>query len=172
MTLWQILTFVFYSCIHMSYGSRQRRSTSATPQSLAKPPAALVACGRSARARQGMFHFSAPGVPVLEASPRSKASRSYYLCQDCIHCQIANHAGPPTPPLCGSHSAYIERHRQSRLKRDARSRTEAWLSASQSGRRGSFVCNISLIAYWIPSSWQPMKSWSPTSSVPHAIARR
>jgi hypothetical protein len=172
MILRQILMFVSYSCIYMSY-ARQQCSTGATPQSLPSPASALfITFPSCSTAREGMFPVFPSGVSLSQARSAVKTPRSHQPSQDCFHSQTAIHAGPPTPPLCCSHSAHVERHRQSRLKRDARSRTEAWLSSGQSERCARFIWNISSIAYWIPSSFKPTKCWSPTRGGPHAIPRR
>ena len=89
-----------------------------------------------------------------------------------LYRQTTIHTDPPTPRLCRSHSAHVERHRQSRVNCDARSRPEAWLTSGQPVGRARFISNISSIAYWIPSSLKPTKSWSLTSGGPHAILRR
>jgi hypothetical protein len=172
MILYQILTCVCYGCIYMSYASRQRCSTGATPQSLPNPASALfVTFSSCSTARQGMFPVFPSGVSLSHGGSAPKTPRPRQPSQDCFHRQTAIHASPPTPPLCCSHSAHVERHRQSRLGCDARSRAEAWLNSGQPGRRARFIWNINSIAYWIPSSFKPTKPWSPTSGGPHAIPR-
>lgn len=173
MILDQILTCVCCGCIYMSYASRQCCSTGATSQSLSNSAAALfVTFPSCSTAREGMFPVFPSGVSLSQAGAAPDPPRSRQLSQDCFHRQTAIHAGPPTPPLCCSYSAHVERHCQSCLNRDARSRTEAWLSVGQLGRRVRFNWNISSIAYWIPSSFTPTKSWFPINGGPHAIPRR
>jgi hypothetical protein len=173
MTPRQFLLFVCYGCIYMSYASRQRCSTSTPPQSLPNAAAALfVTFPSGSAARTGMLPVFPSGVSLSQAGSAIKAARSRPLSQDCFYRQTATRTGPPTPPLCCSYSAHVERYRQSRLNRNARSRTEAWLTSGQAGRRARFIWNITSIGYWIPSSFKPMKCWSPTSAGPHAIPRR
>jgi len=172
MILHRILTVVCYGCIYMSYATRQRRSTGATPQSLPNPASALfVTFSSRPTARKNMLAVIPSGVSLSQAGSALKTPCSRQPSQDCFHRQTAIHAGSSTSPVCCSHSAHVERHRQSRLNRDARSRTEAWLTSGQSGRRARFICNISSIAYWIPSSFKLTKFWFPTSGGPHAIPR-
>jgi hypothetical protein len=173
MILHQILMFVYYSCIYMSYASCQRCSAGATPQSLPNPASALFVIFPSrSTARKGMFPVFPSGVSLSQAGATLKIPGPRQPSQDCFHCQTALYTGPPTSPLCCSHSAHVERHRQSRLNRDARSRTEAWLSSTQPGGGAPCIWNIRSIVYWIPSSFKLTKSWSPTSGGPHAIPRR
>lgn len=164
MTLGQALIVVFYSCIYMSYAGHCR-STGATPQSVAKPLAALPVTGRgSSTARQGMFHLPSPGVSLCKASPGSEGTGPHYLSQNCFHGQTAIRTSSPASALCCPHWAHIERYRQSRSKRDARSRTEAWLTSGQPGGHAGFSWNISWIACWTPNLLKLTKCWCQTSS--------
>jgi hypothetical protein len=173
MILYRILTCVCCGCIYMSYASRQCRSTGATPQSIPNPASALFVTSPSgSTAREGMFPVFPSGVSLSQAGSALKTPCSRQPSQDCLYRQTTIHTDPPTPRLCRSHSAHVERHRQSRFNCDARSRPEAWLTSGQPAGRARFISNISSIAYWIPSSLKPTKSWSLTSGGPHAILRR
>lgn len=173
MTPRQFLHLVCYGCIYMSYASRQRCSTCTPPQSLPNPAAALfLTFPGGSTPRKGMLPVFPSGVSLSQAGSAVKTARSRPSSQDCFYRQTATLAGPPTPPLCCSYSAHVERDRQSRLNRDARSRTEAWLTRGKPGRRARFIWNIASIGYWIPSWFKPTKCWSPTSAGPHAIPRR
>ena len=164
MTLGQLLIVVFCSCIYMSYAC-QCRSTGATPQSVAKPLAALPVTGRcSSTARHGMFHLTSPGISLRKASPGFEGTSPRYLSQNCFHGQTAIRTSPPASALCCPHWANIERYRQSRSKRDARSRTEAWLTGGQPDGRARFSWNISLIACCIPNLLKLTKYWCQTNS--------
>lgn len=163
MTLGPLLIIVCRSCIYMSYAC-QCRSASATPQSVANPVAALrVAGSGSSTARPGMCHLSSPGISLHKASPGFEGPRSRPLAQNCFHAETAIRTSPATSALCCPHWAHIERYRQSRSRRDARSRMEAWLRSGQSGGRARFSWNISLIAWWTPNLLQLMKYWCQTS---------
>src|SRR5215472_9970250 len=165
MTLGQVLIIVSYSCIYMTYGTRQRRSTGTTPQSVAKLLAALPVIGRrGSAARQDMFHFASPGISVCKASPGFEGARPHHLSENCFHGQAAVRTSPQTSALCCPHWAYIERYRQSCTKRDARSRMEAWLISGQLGGRAHFSWSISLIAYWTPNLIVLTNYWCRTSS--------
>jgi hypothetical protein len=173
MTPRQFLRFVCCGCIYVSYAPRQRCSTGTPPQSLPNPAAALfVTFPSGSTACKGMLPVFPSGVPLSQAGSAVKAARSRLSSQDCFYRQAATLAGPPTPPLCCSYSAHLERYRQSRLNRDARSRTEAGLTSGQPGRRARFIWNITSIGYWIPSWFKPTKCWFPTSGGPRAIRRR
>jgi hypothetical protein len=148
----------------MSYAC-QRCSTGATPQSVAKTLAALPVSGRrSATACQGMFHFTSPGVSLRKASPGLEGPRPHHLSQNCFHGQTAIRTSPPTSALCCPHWAHVERYHQSRSKRDARSRTEAWLTNGQPGGHAGFSWNISWIVCWTPNLLKLTKYWCQTSS--------
>ena len=172
MILQQVLTCVSNGCIYTSYASRHGCSTGAAPQSLPNPASSLFLPlrGRST-ARQIVLHFSTSGVSISQAGRTLKASRSHPPPQDCLHRQTATHADPPTAHLRCSQSTQLERDRQSRLDRNARSRTEAWLNR---GQPGAAHCsrNITSIAYWIPSSSKPTNCCCPTSCGPHMTLRR
>lgn len=172
MILHQVLTCVSYGCIYTSYASCHCGSTGAAPQSLPNPASGLFIPLRSrSTARQIVLHFSTSGLSISQAGRTFKASRSHQPPQDCLHRQTAAHADPPTAHLCCSQSTPVERHRQSRLDRDARSRTEAWLNRAQPGAaRCSW--NMGSIAYWIPSSSKPTNCCCPTSCGPHITPRR
>jgi hypothetical protein len=163
MTLGQLLRVVVYSCIYMAYAC-QRSSTGATPQSVAKPLAPLPVTGRcSSTARQDMFHLSSPGISLRKASPGFEGTSPCHLSQDCFHGQTAIRTSPPASALCCPHWADIERYRQSGSKRDAQSRTEAWLTGGQSDGRARFSWNISLIACCIPNLLKLTQYWCQTS---------
>ena len=173
MTLRQILICVYHCCIYMSYATCQCCSTGATPQSLPNAASALfVTLPSGATACQRMFPVFTSGVSLPQAGSALKAACSRPSSQDRFYRQTATLAGPPTPSLCCSYSAHVERHRQSRLDRDARSRTEAWLTSGQPGRSARFIWNITLIDYWILSWFKPTKCWCPTSAGPHVIPGR
>ena len=164
MTLGQLLIIVFCSCIYMAYAC-QRRSTGATPQSVSKPLAALPVTGRcSTTARQDMFHLTSPGISLRKASPGFEGTSPRHFSQNCFHGQTAILTSPPASGLCCPHWGDIERYRQSRSKRDARSRTEAWLRSGQPGGRARFSWNISLIACCTPNLLKLTKYWCQTSS--------
>ena len=164
MTLGQLLIIVFGSCIYMAYAC-QRRSTGTTPQSVAKPLAALPVTGRcSSTARQDMFHFASPGISLRKASPGFERTSPRHLSQDCFYSQTAILPSPAASALCCPHRADIERYRQSGSERDARSRTEAWLTSGQPGGRARFSWNISLIACCTPNLLKLTKYWCQTSS--------
>ena len=172
MTLGQLLILVFYSCIYMAYAC-QRRSTGATPQSVAKPIAALPVTGRcSSTAGQEMFHLASPGVSLRKASPGFEGTSPRHLSQNCFHGQTAIRTSASASTLRGPHGADIERYRQSRSKRDARSRTEAWLTSGQPGGRARFSWNISLIACCTPNLLKRTKYWCQTSSGTRAARSR
>ena len=163
MTLVRHLIVVFYSFIYMSYACR-RRSTGATPQSVAKSLAAWPVTGRcSSTARPDMFHLTSPGISLRKASPGFEGTSPRHLSQNCFHGQTAIRTSPPASALCCPHWADIERYRQSRSKRDARSRTEAWLTSGQPGGRARFNWNISLIACWTTNLPKLTKNWCQTS---------
>ena len=172
MILHQVLTCVSYGCIYTSYASRHCCSTGAAPQSIPNPASGLFITLRSrSTARQIVLHFSTSGLSISQAGQTPKGSCSRQPSQDCLHRQTATHADPPTAHLCCSQSTHVERHGQSRLNRDARSRTEAWLNGGQVGAaRCSW--NISSIAYWIPSLSKPTNCWCPTNCGPHMTLRR
>jgi len=164
MTLGRLLIVVFCSCIYMAYACH-RRSTGATPQSVAKPLAALPVSGScSSTAHQDMFHLTSPGISLRKASPGFERTSPRHLSQSCFHNQTAILPSPPASALCCPHWADTERYRQSGSKRDARSRTEAWLTSGQPGGRARFSWNISLIACCNPNLLKPTKYWSQTSS--------
>ena len=164
MTLGQLLIVVCCGCIYMSYAC-QRRSTGATPQSVAKPLAALPVTGRcGSTARHGMFHLTSAGLSLRKASPGVEGTSRRHFSQNCFHGQTAiRTSAPASAPRC-LHWADIERYRQSRSKRDARSRTEAWLTSGQPGGRARFSWNISLIACWTPNLVKLTKYWCQTGS--------
>ena len=172
MILHQVLTCVSYGCIYTSYASRHRCSTGAAPQSLPNPASGLLIPLRSrSTARQIVLHFSTAGLSISQAGRTFKAPRSHPPPQDCLHRQTAAHPDPPTAHVCCSQSTHLERPRRSRLDRDARSRTEAWLNRGQPGAaRCSW--NMGSIAYEIPSSSKPTNCWCPTSGGPHMTPRR
>jgi hypothetical protein len=172
MILQQILTYVSNSCIYTSYASRHSCSTGAAPQSLPNPASSLFLTLRGgSTARQIVLHFSASGLSISQAGGTLKASRSDPPPQDCLHRQTAAHADPPTAHLRCSQSTHLERHGQSRLDRNARSRTEAWLNRGQPGA-ARCIWNISSIAYWILSSSKPTNCCCPISCGPHMTLRR
>lgn len=163
MTLGQRLIVVLCSCIYMAYAC-QRRSTGAAPQSVAKPLAALPVTGRcSSTARQDIFHLTSSGISLRKTSPSFEGSSSRPLSQNCFHDQTAVRTSPRASALCSPHWVDIERYRQSGIKRDARSRTEAWLTSGQPGGRARFSWNISLIACCTPNLLKLTKYWYQTS---------
>jgi len=173
MILYRPLTCVCYSCIYMSYASCECGSTGATPQSLSNPAAArFITFPSCSTTRESMFPFFPSSVSLSQASSALETPRSRQSSQNCLHCQTAARAGSPTPALRCSYAVHVERNRKSRLSRDARSRTEAWLTRRQLGRRVQCIWNIGLIAYWIPGSFKLTRSWCPTSGGPHAILGR
>jgi hypothetical protein len=173
MILRQLLTCVFHSCIYMSYASRYCRTKGATAQSCPHTASAwLVAFPSCSATLEGIFSLLSSGVSVYRAGAAANKTCSRQPSQDRFYCQTAILAGPAAPPPCCSHAAYVERHRQSRSDRGARSRTEAWLTCGQPGCRARFSGNISSTVYSIRSSSRPMKPWSPTSDGPHTNPRR
>jgi hypothetical protein len=169
----QVLTLVSYGCIYTSYASRHCRTKGATPKSRPHLASAwFVTLPSCSTTREGMFPVLPSGVSLYQAGAAVKCPPPRQPSQDRLHCQTAILAGQPTPPLFCSHATYVERHRQSLPDRDARSRTEAWLTSGQPGHCARFSGNISSIAYTTPSSSKPTKSWSPTSGGPHTNPRR
>ena len=173
MTLLELLTCVSYGCIYMAYASRYRRTTGATAQSCPHTASAwLVAFPSCAATREGMLPLVSTGVSVYRAGSAANKTCSRQPSQDRFYGQAAILASHPSPSLCRSDAAYVERRRRSRSDRGARSRTEAWLTGGQPGHRARFSGNISSTVYSIPSSSRPMKPWCPTSDGLHTPPRR
>src|SRR3954451_15355294 len=173
MTLRQHLTFVLYGCIYMTYASRYRRTTGGSAESCPHTASAwLVAFPGCAATCEGMLPLVSTGVSVYRAGSAANKTCSRQPSQDRFYGQTVILAGHPSPPLCRSDAAYVERRRRSRSDRGARSRTEAWLTGGQPGHRARFSGNISSTVYSIPSSSRPMKPWSPTSDGLHTPPRR
>jgi hypothetical protein len=173
MTLLQLLTCVFCSCIYMAYASRYCRAKGATAQSCPQTASAWLAAFPSCSpAREGMFAIVPSGISVCRAGSEANKTCSRQSSQDRFHGQTAILAGHPSSPLCCSLAAYVERHRRSGSDRGARSRTEAWLTGGQPGHGARCSGNISSTVYSIPSSSRLMKPWSPTSDGLHTPPRR
>lgn len=160
-------------CMYMSYASCQCSSTGATPQLLAPPASALLVAFAS-RAAVGpcMLHLLAPGLSLSEASPAPPPSRSRQPAQDCLHGQVAHHAGPPAAALCRAYSTPLERNRQPRLDRDARPGAEAWLNRGHPGCRAQFISNIISTVCSLPNSRKRTNCLCPKGDGPSATPRR
>jgi hypothetical protein len=173
MTLRLLLTCVSCGCIYMAYASRYCRAKGATAQSCPYTASAWLATFPSCSATcEGMFPLVSSGISVYRAGSAANKTCSRRPSQDRFHSQTAILAGHPSPPLCRSDAAYVERPCRSRSDRGARTRTEAWLTGGQPGHGARCSGNISSTVYWIPSSSRLMNPWSPTSDGLHTPPRR
>ena len=173
MILRDILTRAVYGCIYTSYDSRHGHTKGAPPQSCPNLAAArFVTLSSCSTIQEGILRLQTSGVSLYRAGSAVKAPRPRHPSQDRLHCQAAIPAGRPTPPLRGSCTNSVERHRQSRPDGDPQSRTEAWLTGGQPGHRALCRGNISSIACSTPSSSRSTKPWPPIGGGPHNNPRR
>jgi hypothetical protein len=173
MILLRILTCAFYGCIYTSYDPRHYLTKGAPSQPRPNPASArFVTLSSCSTTHEGILPLQASGVSLYQAGSAAEAPRPRHPSQDRLHCQAAIPAGPPTAPLCGSYTSFVERYRQSRPDGDAQSRTEAWLTGGQPGHRALCSGNISSIACSTPSSSRSTKPWSPTGGGPQTNLRR
>ena len=157
----------------MSYGSRQRLSTSATPQPLSHPaPRMFLPFTSGAAARASMLYLRSPSLSLSETGPGPQPSPSRQPAQDRLHRQVAHYAGPPAAALCRADSSDLERNRQPRSDRNARPRAEAWLNGGHNGRRIRFISNIISIVCSLRNSHKLTNCWSPTNAGPCATPER
>src|ERR1700730_1486020 len=166
------LTYVIYGCIHMSYGSSQRRPEGQAPQSCTKPitPATPP---RSCRptARKVLFHLPASGLSVPRASATVARACSGQRSESCLYRQTLAHSRAPVAEVCRQGQTHLERKRQSGADGHARSRTEAWLRSGQRALVLS-IWNMVSIVCWVTSLPKPINCWYRTSSGPPAARRR
>jgi len=157
----------------MSYGSRQRLATNATPQSIShSAPRMFLPFTSGAAARGSMLDLDSPSLSLSETSPGPRPSPSRQPAQDRLHRQVAHYAGPPATDLCRADSAHLERNRQSCPERNARASAEAWLNRGHTGCHVRFITNLILIVCSLRNSHKLTNCWSPTNAGPCATPRR
>jgi hypothetical protein len=121
---------VIYGCTVVTYGSRQRKRKSRTPQPCPRTAAAVRSSARCGSAHgAGRQCLSASSLSLFAAGPPFEATSSDRRHQDCFHCEALPRVGTTSARVREHHWSIAERNRQPGVAGSPEAEKRTWLSA-------------------------------------------